>query len=122
MSNEVEAKKEAAATIVKAAEENPTIDLSSLVPLGNKWLESMERQTESQLKMAETRIEAEKWAFKHRFWLLTGIVLGVFLISFGLIFVKNDANSGLLVLSHVGAVVAGLIAGSGWEKIKSSRG
>lgn len=110
-----------AAEVVKTAEENPTIDLSSLVPLGHKWIESMEKQTEAQIKITEKRIEAEKWAYKHRFWLLFGVVLGVFSISWGLIFFKNDASAGLMVLSHVGAVVAGLLAGFGLEKMKSQK-
>lgn len=114
--------KEVAAEVVKTAEDNPTIDLGSLIPLGHKWIESIEKQTESQIKLTEKRIDAEKWAYRHRFWLLSAIVLGVFSISWGLIFVKNNASAGLMILSHVGAVVAGLLAGSGLEKMKSNKG
>lgn len=110
-----------ATEVVKAAEENPTIDLTSLIPLGHKWIDSMGIQTEAQIKITEQRIEAEKWAFNRRFWLLSGVVLGVFAISWGLIFIKNNEGAGLMVLSHVGAVVAGLLAGTGLERIKSQK-
>lgn len=108
-----------ASEVIKAAEENPTVDLTSFIPLGHKWLESMEKQAEVQMKVSEQRIEAEKWAYKHRFWLLSGIILGVFALSGGLIFIKNNESAGLMVISHVGAVVAGLLAGTGLERIKS---
>ena len=34
----------------------------------------------------------------------------------GLIFAKDDVNSGLLILSHVVALLSGAFAGWGWQK------
>ena len=40
----------------------------------------------------------------------------VLLIMSGLIFIKKKVEAGLLVLSHLGALVSGALPGWGWEK------
>ena len=50
------------------------------------------------------------------FWVLT-----CRRISTGLIFWLKDTASGIFVLSHVGAIVAGILAGAGWERSKKHK-
>ena len=101
------------------------ISLSELVPLAVSFFESTQEQTKAQteiqkesLRLEEKRIDVEKSAFGHKFWLLVFITFSIIAIATGLIFLKNDTVSGLAILSHVGAVVVGIIAGSGWERMR----
>ena len=70
------------------------------------------------LRLGEERLKIYRTTFSHKFWLLAFIIVAIFGISAGLIFVKNDIVSGMSLLSHVGAVVVGIIAGSGWERAR----
>ena len=105
--------------------ENGDISLAELIPLAASFFESTQAQTQAQaelakeqLKLDDKRIDAEKSAFGHKFWLLVFISVSIVAIASGLIFGKNDTVSGLAILSHVGAVVFGIIAGSGWERLR----
>ncbi len=44
------------------------------------------------------------------------VSVAVLALSAGIIFVQDQLGAGLLVLSHIGAVVAGLLAGAGWQR------
>ncbi len=99
--------------------------IKPLVPLAttalentNKELELKNKQIEMQAEYAAKALEFKRYRFNRAFWLITAITLGVLSISSGIIFGLKDINAGLLVLSHIGAVVAGAIGGAGWEKAK----
>lgn len=99
--------------------------LKPLVPLAttalentNKELELKSKQIEKQSEYAAKALEFKRHRFNRSFTLLLAITLGIFSISSGIIFGIGDVNSGLLVLSHVGAIVAGALGGAGWEKAK----
>lgn len=107
-------------------EEEAKLDLNAFIPLGFQFLENTQKQQEDNvsLKKAEIdynneRLKVEKSAFTHKYWLLVFIAISIIAIAAALIFYKNDTTSGLSMLSHVGAVVVGIIAGSGWERIRS---
>ena len=111
---------------VEVIEKKESIDLNALIPLGMKFIESNLEQTSTQhqierenIQLRKDYLEAEKTAYKHRYWLLVFITISIVGISAGLIFLKNDTISGMSILSHVGAVVVGIIAGSGWEKLRT---
>lgn len=103
-------------------------DLTPLLPLAERFLENQSRSIEENARLNEKRIEASErnaeriWHLqKRRFWLLAACTAALFTIVAGLLFWKNDVSSGLSVLSHVGAVVAGLLAGIGWEKSREQQ-
>lgn len=107
-------------------EEETQLDINALIPIGLEFLKNNQKQHEDKvsLKKAEIqsnseRLQVEKSAFTHKYWLLVFIAISVIAIASALIFYKNDTTSGLSMLSHVGAVVVGIIAGSGWERIRS---
>lgn len=70
------------------------------------------------LRLQEKSLEQSQLFFKHKYWLLAAIVVFVFAIFSGLIFIKHDIPSGMALLSHIGAVIVGIVAGAGWEKSK----
>ena len=99
--------------------------LKPLVPLAvtalentNKELELKSKQIEKQSEYASKALEFKIHRFNRSFLLLLAITIGILSISSGIIFGLNDVNSGLLVLSHVGAIIAGALGGAGWEKSK----
>ncbi|SFJ15024.1 hypothetical protein SAMN05216206_3542 [Pseudomonas guineae] len=101
------------------------IDLSALIPLGLQLIESSSKQAQAQIDLKYEEIEIQKQnlninksVFRHNYWLLVFISISVVLLAAGLIFVKDEISSGISILSHVGAVVVGLIAGMGWDKIR----
>ena len=107
------------------SEENQ-IDINALIPLGVELIANSQKQSETQaelqrerLKIEEKRLAIYKSAFSHKYWLMVLIAVSVLGISVGLIFIKNDTASGISMLSHIGAVVVGIIAGSGWERIRT---
>jgi len=98
-------------------------DLKGLLDLGKQALITFAEQGESQSKLAsqqlqfaEKRLEVEKTAFKFKFTAVIIFIIGLFAIIMGLIFAKDDVNSGLLILSHVVALLSGAFAGWGWQK------
>ena len=97
--------------------------LKPLVPLAatalentNKELELKNKQIEKQSEYAAKALEFKRYRFNRSFILLLAVTLGILSISAGIIFGLGDTNSGLSVLSHVGAIVAGALGGAGWEK------
>ncbi|MEW8521638.1 MAG: hypothetical protein AB2552_01155 [Candidatus Thiodiazotropha endolucinida] len=105
--------------------EKGQIDLNALIPLGVQLIENNQKQAEAQieiqkenLRLGEERLKIHKSSFTHKFWLLTFIVVSVLGIASGLIFLKDDTVSGMAMLSHIGAVIVGIIAGSGWERMR----
>ncbi len=107
------------------SKEEGQIDLNALIPLGVQLIENSHKQVEAQieiqkenLRLGEERLKIHKSTFSHKFWLLSFIVASILGIASGLIFLKNDTVSGMAMLSHVGAVIVGIIAGSGWERMR----
>ncbi len=102
---------------------NSSEELKGLLELGSHAITVFAEQGESQnklagerLKLEEKKLDADQSAFKYKFAAIFAVILGIFCISFGLIFIKGDTNSGILVLSHVVSLLAGAFAGWGWKK------
>jgi len=107
-------------------DDDTSIDLSALVPLGMQLIENSNKQAEAQLQVQKESLEfnkeklkVHKSAFTHKYWLVAFITVAIVSISVGLIFIKEDTASGMAILTHVGAVVVGIIAGSGWHNINA---
>ena len=105
--------------------EEGSLDLNALIPLGVQLIENSHKQSQAQielqkeqLRIGEERLRIEKSTFSHKYWLLVFITVTIFGIAIGLIFIKNDTVSAMSMLSHIGAVIVGIIAGSGWERIR----
>lgn len=111
--------------------------LSNYAPMiesfANAFLENQRQANETQLQVAKMQLDAQKHRdeigkqirgglqefqkhrFNHLFWLLVGLATAIFLFAGGLIFILREANTGILLLTHVGAIVSGLLAGIGME-------
>ena len=72
------------------------------------------------LALSEKKLSYDQSIFKYKFWLLTGGLILLVLISCGLIFVQNKADLGLSILSHVGAIIGGVVAGVGYASSKNT--
>lgn len=59
--------------------------------------------------------EFQRHGFDYLFWLLAAVAFSIFLFAGGLIFLLHQVSTGILLLTHVGAIVSGLIAGMGLE-------
>ncbi|MFL3650216.1 MAG: hypothetical protein ACI6PR_03250 [Pseudoalteromonas sp.] len=53
--------------------------------------------------------------FSHGFWLLVGILIFIVTLIFGLIFVKDDSDTALKILTHILAAGMGIVTGIGWK-------
>lgn len=69
----------------------------------------------------ERRMTSEDRRFTMSFWLLVGVAASVVALAFGLVFVRGDVETGLQVLTYLGAVTAGAIAGMGYQKARDER-
>lgn len=105
--------------------EESQIDLKALIPLGVQMLENNLKQSQAKIdlqkdniRLGEERLKIDKSNFIHKYWLVVLMVISVLGIAIGLIFIKDDTVSGMSMLSHIGAVIVGIIAGSGWERIR----
>ncbi|MCW7471726.1 hypothetical protein [Leptospira kanakyensis] len=94
-------------------------DLSIFLPIAEKWLETQTRESQIHHDYLKEELKERSNITKQTLRIITFILLGIFLISAGIIFYLGNLESGLLVLSHVGAVIAGLIAGMGIEKSRN---
>ena len=98
------------------AQEN---ELSAFIPIAEKWIDGNNKSIELNHEIDKEELKLAKESNKRSYNLLIIIILGVFSISSGIIFFLKNLEAGLLVLSHVGAVVAGLLAGMGIQKTRS---
>jgi len=100
------------------SKEDKSTDLSPFVPLVEKWLDGQREDAKIRSEIEKEELSVVRQSNRYSFWLLVGILIFVFVVSGGLIFIKNNLEDGLLVLSHVGAIVAGLLAGMGFERAR----
>jgi len=98
-------------------------ELKGLLDLGKQALVTFSEQGHAQSKLAsqqlkfeEKKLEVDKSAFHLKFGAGLVFIIALFGIIAGLIFVKDDVSSGLLVLSHIVALISGAFAGWGWQK------
>lgn len=97
-------------------------DFSVFVPALNKWIENQSEAARLNHEIEKEELSVVRESNKFSYRLLTLIVIGVFFLSAGLIFWMNQLDAGLLILSHVGAVIAGLLAGTGLERRRGRGG
>lgn len=102
--------------------------ISPLVPVANRYVDNQRKEIalrESELQRRSEFdhkvLEAEESRSKRGMLFLGGVVLGIFAVSAGLIFGKDDTQSGLLLLTHVVAIGAGVLGGMGYQAAKGSR-
>lgn len=95
-------------------------DFTPLIPLADKWLDGTREDARLKHEIQQQELSAIREANKRTFSLLLIIIGIISAIAASLIFLKDEVGSGLLVLSHVGAVVAGLLAGMGFERTRPS--
>lgn len=105
--------------LIPKAEDKPT-DLAPFVPLVEKWLDGQREDARLGHEVAKEELNVIRQSNHYSFWLLVVIIAAVFTMSAALIFIKGNLEAGLLVLSHVGAIVAGLLAGMGFERARRS--
>lgn len=93
-----------------------TIDISAFLPLAEKWIDGQNKASKLSYEIDKEELSVAREANKQNYRLLFFIVISIVLIASGIIFYLGNLEAGLLVLSHVGAVVAGLLAGMGIQK------
>ena len=82
-------------------------------------LQSKDNSELRNYKLALEELNQFESKSKRNYYLLFLSMLFIFALSTGIIFILKDISSGLLILSHIGAVVSGLLAGMGYERSKS---
>jgi len=106
--------------------------LSDLVPtfapFVDRYFDQQLRETESQERIAvrsadleekEITIAAQQWRWIFALAAIAGILL--FALAAGLIFILHQTEAGILVLSHVAAIVAGAVGGAGFIRNRERR-
>jgi len=74
----------------------------------------------NRIALSEKKLSYNQSIFKYKFWLLTTGVIFLIAIASGLIFYKEKPELGMSILSHVGAVIGGVVAGIGYANSKSN--
>lgn len=74
----------------------------------------------NRLSLREKELSHEQSVFKYKFWLLALGLLSLMLIAVGLIFVQDKSDIGLSIISHIGAVIGGVLAGFGYKSSKNT--
>ncbi|MEG3641601.1 hypothetical protein [Magnetococcus sp. PR-3] len=104
-------------------ERSSRIDHTDLMTFAGVAQEYFTSQGESQRLQAQQDKDVlafQKSTFKHRFWFYLWMSIAIFAMAAGIIFMLGEIDKGLSVLSHVGAVIAGLLAGAGLERVRLS--
>ncbi|MDO8267795.1 MAG: hypothetical protein Q7T32_08170 [Moraxellaceae bacterium] len=101
-------------------------ELQSLVDLGKQALITFSEQGNAErtlqmerMRIQEKQLQFEGTAFKFKAVITGAGMLGLLTIAAGLFFHPSnpDHAAGMQLLSHLGALVAGLLGGYGWEKV-----
>ncbi len=85
-----------------------------------KILEANQQIGQGQLEIAKEELRFAAIRFNKSFWLVAAVAGFLMLLSAGIIFIQGDSEGGLSLLTHLGAVVAGLLAGAGWQRYQAS--
>ena len=72
------------------------------------------------LELSEMKLSYNQSIFKYKFWLVSAGLIVLALISCGLIFLQEKQDLGLAILSHVGAIIGGVVAGVGYANSKNT--
>ena len=95
-------------------------DLSQLLPAVNDYIAAWDRNNDRQHqeRLRELDNEGKELHFDHQKFtsflrVLATIVFVIMVIAAGLLFYKDDTQTGVLLISHTVAVMAGLLAGLG---------
>jgi hypothetical protein len=107
--------------VAKAALENQARQVESQQQVQMRQLDLQQSRDQQQAKLYAESIQFQRHQFDLGFGLLTFGVLVVVAFSGGLMFLSGDVKSGMSILSHVGAVIAGLMTGLGWGKYRTKK-
>lgn len=101
--------------------------MEPFMPLAKQYVENQSRQVELNHKIEEKRVDLEREEqrfryeqFSKSYWLVVFISVSIVVISAGITFYLEQIDKGLLILSHVGSIVAGILAGTGWKRSQQS--
>lgn len=97
--------------------------IESATPLIKQFIENQTRAMEAnqeigrgQLDIAKDELRFAAERFNKFFWLVAVIAAFLLLMIAGLIFIEDNSEGGLSLLTHLGAAVAGVLAGAGWQR------
>lgn len=116
--------------IVESSNENSSLRdiFEPFVPLFQKFIDNKkdelkvkEQQIKSHSDYTNRLLDYNKHKFNRLFYLLVFIVVFICALEAGLIFVLKDTKTGILVLSHIGAIIAGLLTGLGIRHSQSGK-
>ncbi|OLF74806.1 hypothetical protein AWH60_09200 [Pseudoalteromonas haloplanktis] len=78
-------------------------------------VKSYDKNTELKHERELKSMSLDQKRFSHGFWLLVGILIFIVTLIFGLIFVKDDSDTALKILTHILAAGMGIVTGIGWK-------
>lgn len=109
--------------IERTGPDDRLVDLSIFAPILERFISVQGEKVHAEAQIQEKRLEFNKVqlsamtsAAKHYFWLGFVVTILLFALAGGLAFALKEVTAGLMVISHVGAVAAGLLAGMGLSK------
>ncbi len=105
----------------------PKTDMDHLKDIATSFIDAITKNNANEselgaksLALSEKKLSYDQSIFKYKFWLLVVGLLTLALIACGLIFVQEKADLGLSILSHVGAIIGGVVAGVGYASSKNT--
>lgn len=105
----------------------PKTDMDHLKEMATSFIDALRHQNASNAELGAKRLDLdekelrfEQSVFKYKFWLLALGLAALLVLSCVLIFSKDKTDLGVSVLSHVAAIVGGVIAGIGYANSKGT--
>lgn len=107
--------------------EKVSFDPKELMQLGHELIRT-NRETQKEahdlqlrgVELQEGHLEANKMAFRYRYFLVFMLLGVMFAIAAGLIFLKDDTDTGIKLVSYIGVAVMSFIGGVGWKSSQKS--
>lgn len=70
----------------------------------------------AQIEVQKMQYAGSKLAFLYRYWLVVALLIVFIGLSIGFIFVRDDPDTGLIILSYLGVAIFSFIGGIGYQK------
>ncbi len=90
--------------------------------LQKQQLELARTQAEGNLEFAKERLKFEDKKLGRQFWLIVTLLLPIVIVALGaavgLIFLKDNVQTGVFLLTHLVAFAIGVVGGAGWQKAR----
>ena len=90
--------------------------------LQKQQLDLSRMQVEGNLEFAKERLKSEDKRQSRQFWLIVMLLVPIVIVALGtavgLVFLKDNVQAGIFLLTHLVAFAVGLVGGAGWQRAK----